>query len=913
METKHTSSCTDSKEMEMQRFQKKASIMKGSCINGLRALKSNFMCLSWKYVPGVTASEFERAFSRIFGEDVDTFTKMFSQNMDTLETKLTKETLHESNCQTAFRVLKTPFEKIFTSMLIKSSNLDDIRPSYDTEPMAEVPYTAEYNVFVVETQHSEQPENMNDTSLMEKVDSNTTPNSSDMCNDEFEDDQNADDHEDERVVLVNLIANLKLDNDKNKTIQKLLRKANDALTHELNEGKYALEVSNDIQDRCTSALLHKEVKLEKCIMYKNCQLEKEEIERKYKVTLDLLAQQTYQSHEALKTQAYETFQFKEMNAALIYQRSLESIRYDLLRKEKEQVQKDFKISQDKDIDKIIALENQVKFLNDVVYKLINLLMPLAEKTRANASEFEKVLKEEMFDDLQYVQSLEKELDELQSDKNDFSNEYDLLLKECLSKHIMCAILCSLADIDEQTKMQCLYLEKIKECKCLANELSKQTEIVGKQDYNELLKSFSKLEQHLISLKLALQQCQEQLKNEKVLKQQESSSFRDQNEQYFVIQDLKAQLQDKNIAISELNKLNEKIKGKGVDTNFGKPLILGKPPSQPIINQLIVRQPTTIKFERSLFSKNWFASQVVEKNDFTKPFTPHSWPQARQSAFAKPYHVNAPGPLRSSSKRVSFQSPKESVDKALNSKPSVITPDRLPNTANGSKPKLRNYNQQTRNCPPSMSSQVNSRTSAQKKDAQSHKTTKIYILIEKKNSSKNHGRQIPIGHKFSPNKSSAIYVKATPPRSGLTWKPTGKIFTYVGLKWIPTRNTVETCINTNDSASPLGKETYTPNIVICANSSSLSAEARYSMLLVLKIQICFKGFVCIAWKSYCDYKIRFVVSMKTLVAEVIGKLSDRQEDYSGLMLMILYVSHGFLSLRWFLNGSESMVCEKEAAS
>ncbi|GJW55643.1 hypothetical protein Tco_0099728, partial [Tanacetum coccineum] len=50
----------------------------------------------------------------------------------------------------------------------------DVRPSYDTEPMAEVPYTAEYNVFAVETQHSEQPENMNDTSLMKKVDSNIT-------------------------------------------------------------------------------------------------------------------------------------------------------------------------------------------------------------------------------------------------------------------------------------------------------------------------------------------------------------------------------------------------------------------------------------------------------------------------------------------------------------------------------------------------------------------------------------------------------------------------------------------------------------------------------------------------------------------------------------------------------------------
>ncbi|GJT69852.1 hypothetical protein Tco_1029138 [Tanacetum coccineum] len=203
---------------------------------------------------------------------------------------------------------------------------------------------------------------------MTEVDSNTTHDSSDMCNNEFEDDQNVDDHEDECVVLANLIANLKLDTDENKKIQKKLKKANASITHELNECKYVLEKSNDIRDRCISALHHKEIELQKYTTYKNCQLEKEEIESKYKETLDLLAQQKHQSHEALKTQAYETFEFKEKNVALIHKGSLEHIRYDLLRKEKEQLQKDFKISQDKDIDKIIALENQVKFLNDVVYK-----------------------------------------------------------------------------------------------------------------------------------------------------------------------------------------------------------------------------------------------------------------------------------------------------------------------------------------------------------------------------------------------------------------------------------------------------------------------------------------------------------------------------------------------------------------
>ncbi|GKA55002.1 hypothetical protein Tco_0753951 [Tanacetum coccineum] len=78
------------------------------------------------------------------------------------------------------------------------------------------------------------------------------------------------------------------------------------------------------------------------------------------------------------------------------------------------------------------------------------------------------------------------------------------------------------------------------------------------------------------------------------------------------------------------------------------------------------------------------------------------------------------------------------------------------------------------------SKVHSRASAEKNDAQSYKTIKRYIPTEKKSESKKHDRQIPIGQKFSPNKSSVVYLKTTLPRSGLTWKPTGRIFTYAGL-------------------------------------------------------------------------------------------------------------------------------------
>ncbi|GJS85897.1 hypothetical protein Tco_0752438 [Tanacetum coccineum] len=128
------------------------------------------------------------------------------------------------------------------------------------------------------------------------------------------------------------------------------------------------------------------------------------------------------------------------------------------------------------------------------------------------------------------------------------------------------------------------------------------------------------------------------------------------DQNFEIQDLKAQLQDKDIAISELKKLIEKNKGK-----------------------------VTLYLASS-----------------------------EKSSFAKPYDVNAPGPSRNSPKHVSFQSPRESIgsndmfhnyyleeakkkaqlqkDKALNTKPSVQQSARLLNTANGDKLKPRNFNQ-----------------------------------------------------------------------------------------------------------------------------------------------------------------------------------------------------------------------------
>ncbi|GJR73165.1 hypothetical protein Tco_0085530 [Tanacetum coccineum] len=124
----------------------------------------------------------------------------------------------------------------------KSTSRDDIdiRHSYDTKPIVEVPYTTEYNVFSIDIQYSEEPECIINTCVVEKVNSNVIPHSPDMCDNEIQTDLNAVECDDEHVALANLIPNLKLEVDENKKIQKQLKKANTSLAHELKECKYIL-------------------------------------------------------------------------------------------------------------------------------------------------------------------------------------------------------------------------------------------------------------------------------------------------------------------------------------------------------------------------------------------------------------------------------------------------------------------------------------------------------------------------------------------------------------------------------------------------------------------------------------------------------------------------------------------------
>ncbi|GKB34245.1 hypothetical protein Tco_0879187 [Tanacetum coccineum] len=107
-----------------------------------------------------------------------------------------------------------------------------------------------------------------------------------------------------------------------------------------------------------------------------------------------------------------------------------------------------------------------------------------------------------------------------------------------------------------------------------------------------------------------------------------SVFLKEREQYFEIQNLKAQLQDKNIAISVLKKLIEKCKGKSVEIKFDKPSVIRKPNAQRIPKSSVLGKltPFSDSLERKSFSKTKSVPKTNVSEGLSKPVTTQILPQ-----------------------------------------------------------------------------------------------------------------------------------------------------------------------------------------------------------------------------------------------------------------------------------------------
>nr|GEV50541.1 uncharacterized mitochondrial protein AtMg00810-like [Tanacetum cinerariifolium] len=179
---------------QMQQIQDKAKM---SCMVSFQQLHSHLKRLLQNVLQGTqTESGFKHAFATLSGQDIETFSGTMFLNVEQLEKQLDKEDFQEIGSMTAFIVLETQqqkkkidMSKALDATLVdtKSSKTEskeqdtssrswndahdddaDIKPIYDEELMAKVQMTAEFNVFAIGQQHSEQLEFNNE----EEVDQN---------------------------------------------------------------------------------------------------------------------------------------------------------------------------------------------------------------------------------------------------------------------------------------------------------------------------------------------------------------------------------------------------------------------------------------------------------------------------------------------------------------------------------------------------------------------------------------------------------------------------------------------------------------------------------------------------------------------------------------------------------------------
>nr|GEU88183.1 uncharacterized mitochondrial protein AtMg00810-like [Tanacetum cinerariifolium] len=440
-------------------------------------------------------------------------------------------------------------------------------------------------------------------------------------------DQNDDDDDlaNERDLLASLIEKLKCEIEDFKTKNKTLESSNN----------HFKEANNELSE--TNQLMYKDLKKFQAELDR-----RNDVKYVSKIEIDCakakgdLISYKMESQKSFNTYTQKINDLNQMISKMKKVLSAHQETISILSQLKEAQIKLYKTHEDKELDKVIALENKFKVLDNIVYKTgqsvqtINMLNSkcktsfakpkfLKKAQRANPllinaglEQFHLCLKEEMIADLRYFNSLKLEVDslrtQLETQKTQCLNEIDRLLREYYYADHMNAILGVYTELGEVTYLQCDYLETLEKCECLEKELSKK-----------------------------------KIKNDKSFQENQSKDFCKEREQYFEIQDLKTQLQDNEIAISELKKLIEMLIGKYVDTKFEKSSVIRQSKAFKSQRQSILGKATILSasIERKDFSKSKPVTKNNASNDFSKPVTAQILPPNTKSIL-KNINVLAPG-------------------------------------------------------------------------------------------------------------------------------------------------------------------------------------------------------------------------------------------------------------------------------
>ncbi|GJT05379.1 hypothetical protein Tco_0839841, partial [Tanacetum coccineum] len=308
-----------------------------------------------------------------------------------------------------------------------------------------------------------------------------------------------------------------------------------------------------------------------------------------------------------------------------------------------------------------------------------------------------------------------------------------------------------------------------------------------------------------------------LKTDLIFKHIRSTSRRER-EQYHEIQDLKAQMQDKNIAISELKKLIEKCKGKSVETQFDKPSVVRQPNAQRILKPSVLGKPTP--FSNSPEMRSFQTKQSVNKTNVSdgssKQVTQQNLPQNRKQA---EIHTNTltPGMYRIATSTTQNREP-QLPHASRNTNPHVSTSTGVNHSTSVSRPPLKSYQVKDKVVP------NNSQVKFTKKEVEDHhRISKIHEDFEYVKSLENEVDELESKKAdFSNKKTTTVPEKTMNPRSCLRWQLTGRILKTIGLRWVPTGKLFNSYMGKVDSEPTHGSIVDIPHIHACKQTLGLSA-------------------------------------------------------------------------------------------
>ncbi|GJV15736.1 hypothetical protein Tco_1361059 [Tanacetum coccineum] len=244
----------------------------------LRAIKGQFehfihskMFELSKY--NTNAREILQDFNAYTTMEAQTFKETIIQNMDSIEQCIIERASHEQE-------LKMTLKKLSERQLqIQQCKVQEVQSSVTSsgdetssgivsdEEIEKKELEAHYG-FMAKIQEVLPAESSSTDTPLEQVQNNDEKNV--FANERQHSEKHAAECADERAALANLIANLTLDTEENKTILKQLKKANASLTQELEKCKTNLDETNSAlgeaissRDSCLIALQTKQTELEK--------------------------------------------------------------------------------------------------------------------------------------------------------------------------------------------------------------------------------------------------------------------------------------------------------------------------------------------------------------------------------------------------------------------------------------------------------------------------------------------------------------------------------------------------------------------------------------------------------------------------------------------------------------------------